>query len=63
MADPNQIAKEIDAFNAVAKEECLKIGIAFIDITPMTRTARNDPAYSLRTRSIIQEKCTDSGPD
>jgi len=33
---------EIDAFNQVAKEECERLGIAFVDITPISRTAKND---------------------
>jgi len=40
--DRQQIAKEIDAFNAVAQEECAKAGIAYVDITPVSRTAAND---------------------
>jgi lysophospholipase L1-like esterase len=39
-----QIAKEIDAFNEVAQEECKKAGIAYVDITPASRTAANDPS-------------------
>ncbi|HEV7349234.1 SGNH/GDSL hydrolase family protein [Telluribacter sp.] len=38
-----QIAREIDAFNAVAKEETEKAGIRYVDITPISRTALNDP--------------------
>jgi len=34
-----QIAAEIDAFNAVAREECQKLNIAWVDITPVSRTA------------------------
>jgi len=41
-ADQAKIAAEIDTFNQVAKEECGKLGIAFIDITPISRTALND---------------------
>lgn len=37
--DRQQIAREIDAFNAVAQEECQKAGIAYVDITPTSRTA------------------------
>ncbi|GAB3180719.1 SGNH/GDSL hydrolase family protein [Telluribacter humicola] len=37
-----QIARDIDAFNAVAKEEAGKAGIRFVDITPISRTALND---------------------
>lgn len=40
--DRQKIAADIDAFNAVAKEECKKIGIAFIDITPISRQAAGD---------------------
>ncbi len=40
--DPVKIATEIDAFNAVAQDECQKAGIAFVDITPLTRTAAGD---------------------
>lgn len=36
------IASQIDEFNAVAREECRKAGIAFVDITPITRTATAD---------------------
>ncbi len=31
------IGTEIDAFNNIAKEECLKLGIVFIDITEISR--------------------------
>ena len=40
--DRQQIAKEIDAFNAVAQDECGKAGIAYVDITPVSRTAADD---------------------
>ncbi len=40
--DQKQIAAEIDAFNAVYKAECEKAGVAYIDITPSSRTAKND---------------------
>lgn len=36
------IASEIDAFNVVNREETLALGIAYIDITPGSRTARED---------------------
>lgn len=36
------ISKEIDQFNAVAKEECQKEKILFIDITLISRKALND---------------------
>ncbi|MVM40205.1 SGNH/GDSL hydrolase family protein [Spirosoma sp. HMF3257] len=37
-----RIAQEIDQFNAIAKEECEKAAIAFVDITPLTRSASGD---------------------
>lgn len=36
------IAKEIDAFNTVNKEEALKTGISYTDITPGSRNAATD---------------------
>ncbi|MEI7587765.1 SGNH/GDSL hydrolase family protein [Runella sp.] len=41
-SDQAKIASEIDAFNQVAQEECAKLEIAFVDITPLSRTAKND---------------------
>lgn len=43
-SDRVKVAREIDAFNAVAKEECDKAGILFIDITPISRTGLGDPS-------------------
>ena len=40
--DVKTIAKEIDAFNAVNKEEALKAGINYTDITPGSRNASAD---------------------
>ncbi len=40
--DIEQIAKDIDAFNAVNKEETEKAGAHYIDITPISRDAVND---------------------
>ncbi len=40
--DSNQIANEIDAYNAAAKEIATKYKVHFIDITPSTREAVND---------------------
>ncbi len=39
----SNIANEIDGFNAVAQEECKKLNIKYIDITPLSRTALNNP--------------------
>ncbi len=43
--DRQQIAEDIDAFNAVAKFECDAAGIAFVDITPISRQSGPDPSY------------------
>ncbi|MPR34864.1 SGNH/GDSL hydrolase family protein [Cytophagaceae bacterium SJW1-29] len=43
-SDRGKVAREIDAFNAVAKEECDKAGILYIDITPLSRTGLGDPS-------------------
>ncbi len=40
--DRKKIGEEIDLYNKINKEETLKEGIAFIDITPESRTAVND---------------------
>jgi lysophospholipase L1-like esterase len=37
-----KIAKEIDVFNAIAADECKQMGIAFIDITSISRSAAGD---------------------
>lgn len=37
-----QIATDIDAFNAIARDECRKAGIAHVDITPLTREAADN---------------------
>lgn len=42
--DPKIIAQEIDAFNAVNKEESQAMGITYTDITPASRNASTDPA-------------------
>ena len=36
--DTTQIARELDVFNAVAAQECAARGIAFVDITPVSRS-------------------------
>ena len=39
-----QISAEIDAFNAVNKDEAQKAGVRYVDITPISREAPKDPA-------------------
>ncbi|MCC6297974.1 MAG: SGNH/GDSL hydrolase family protein [Anaerolineales bacterium] len=41
--DSKQIAADIDQFNAVNREETEKAGAHYIDITPISREAVNDP--------------------
>ena len=41
--DREQIAREIDAFNAVNKEEAEKAGVAWIDVTAISREAATRP--------------------
>ncbi|OYU65126.1 MAG: lysophospholipase, partial [Cytophagaceae bacterium BCCC1] len=38
------ISEQIDLFNAIKKEETEKRGILFVDITPISRQAINDPS-------------------
>jgi lysophospholipase L1-like esterase len=40
--DAAQISREIDQFNAVARDECRQAGIAYVDITFLTRAAAGD---------------------
>ena len=40
--DRAQIAKEIDQFNAINKQESQRAGVAYIDITPISKQAAND---------------------
>jgi lysophospholipase L1-like esterase len=37
--DRSQIAREIDQFNAINKQETQKVGVAYIDITPISKQA------------------------
>lgn len=39
------IAAAIDRFNTIKQEECKKKGIAFVDITPLSRQAANRPSF------------------
>jgi len=44
-AEKNQaaIASAIDEFNTIARDECQQLGVAFVDITPITRSVADDP--------------------
>jgi lysophospholipase L1-like esterase len=41
--DTAQIGRELDAYNAVASEECAVRGITFVDITPVSRSLGAQP--------------------
>jgi lysophospholipase L1-like esterase len=40
--DVGQVGREIDQFNSVCREECEKAGVAFVDITPISKHAAED---------------------
>jgi lysophospholipase L1-like esterase len=42
--DTTQIAKEIDVFNIVNREESVKANVHYVDITPLSREALSDPS-------------------
>jgi lysophospholipase L1-like esterase len=46
--NPAEIAKEIDRFNAVNKEETLRLNAKYVDITESSRLAANDPTLIVR---------------
>ncbi|MGY3089007.1 lysophospholipase L1-like esterase [Hymenobacter sp. UYAg731] len=46
--DAAAIGQEIDQFNAVAQDECRQAGVAYIDITPLTRAAAPDRSQFTR---------------
>ncbi len=41
-----KITAQIDAFNAVAQDECRKAGIAYVDITSLSRQAADDSHFA-----------------
>lgn len=43
--DPARIAAEIDRFNAVNRQEAEKAGVRFVDITPLSRRAGEEPGF------------------
>jgi lysophospholipase L1-like esterase len=42
--DASRISAEIDAFNAVNKEEADRVGARYVDVTPVSRRAAQDPS-------------------
>jgi lysophospholipase L1-like esterase len=45
-SDTARIAREIDIFNAINKEITLLFGVAYVEITSISRQARSDPALT-----------------
>ncbi len=43
-ADTAKIAREIDSFNVANKAITLNEGIAYVDVTPISRDAKNNPS-------------------
>lgn len=43
--DGNKIAAEIDLFNSIKKEEALRKNVLFVNITPISRMAKDQPEY------------------
>lgn len=41
-----QVTTDIDAFNAIARDECRKAGIAYVDITLFSRKAADDSQFA-----------------
>jgi len=41
--DPSAVASEIDAFNAVNRDETETVGARYVDVTPVSRRAKTDP--------------------
>ena len=46
--DRDRIGKEIEMFNKIKLEICNEIGVKFIDITPISKTARDDPSLTAK---------------
>lgn len=42
--DAEKIAQQIDAFNAVNREEAERLGAVYVDVTPVSRQAASDPS-------------------
>jgi len=41
--DPAEIARQLDAYNAAARSVCAELGVAFVDITPVSRELGAQP--------------------
>jgi lysophospholipase L1-like esterase len=42
--DASKIAREIDAYNAINRDEAKRAGAHWVDVTPSTRRAASDPS-------------------
>jgi lysophospholipase L1-like esterase len=43
-SDPKSIGAAIDRFNTINKEEATKAGVRYVDVTPISRKATDDPS-------------------
>lgn len=61
--DQNQISTEIDTFNAINREESEQRGVAYVDITPVSREDAHDPQLTtsdgLHPSGMMYAKWTD----
>lgn len=48
--DREQIAREIDRYNEISREEALRAGARHVDVTPVSREAAADPALTAADR-------------
>lgn len=44
VADKGRVAREIDEYNAINRQESVQAGAIYIDITPISRLAEDDPS-------------------
>jgi lysophospholipase L1-like esterase len=42
-ADPEAVARQIDIFNEIKRQESARLGVHYVDITPISRRARTHP--------------------
>ena len=54
--DKARVSKELDWFNAINKEITLANDVAYIDITPYSKQAINDPALTAKDSLHPSEK-------
>ena len=60
--DGSRIAREIDEFSAVNQEEAIKIGVAYVDVTGISRQAKTDQSLVAVDGLHPQAECMRCGP-